>query len=155
MSNCKICLKEQSSDPYFVMEKGHYVIYHAPVEKQLVGYLYVEPKRHVESWHHLTSDEKSELPEIIAQLEKMLYQEVQAERVYTLTVGEVVRHLHIHLIPRCAGAEIDGLELIQRAAGPEGTGQPVSEADIRQFIEKINAYDENSDITAAGNNQGV
>lgn len=59
MSNCKICLKEQSSDPYFVMEIGHYVIYHAPVEKQLVGYLYVEPKRHVESWHELSSDEKA------------------------------------------------------------------------------------------------
>ncbi|WP_240415341.1 HIT family protein [Paenibacillus periandrae] len=139
MSNCKICLKEQSSDPYFVMEKGHYVVYHAPVEKQLVGYLYVEPKRHVESWHHLTLDEKNELPEIIAQLEEMLYRELQAERVYTLTVGEVVRHLHIHLIPRCAGAAIDGLELIQRAAGPAGTGQSVCEGEIRQFIESIQA----------------
>jgi diadenosine tetraphosphate (Ap4A) HIT family hydrolase len=141
MSNCKICLKEQGSDPYFVMEIGHYVIYHAPVEKRLIGYLYVEPKRHVESWHHLTSSEKSELAEIIAQLEKMLYQLVQAERVYTLTVGEVVRHLHIHLIPRCASAAIAGLELIQRAAGPEGTGQPVNEADILHFIEKIKAMD--------------
>jgi diadenosine tetraphosphate (Ap4A) HIT family hydrolase len=100
MNNCKICQKQQSHGPYFVMEKGHFVIYHAPVEKQLLGYLYVEPKRHVESWNNLTMDEKSELPEIISQMEKMLYQEVQAERVYTLTVGEVVRHLHVHLIPR-------------------------------------------------------
>lgn len=54
-----------------------------------------------------------------------------------MTVGEVVRHLHIHLIPRCAGDAIDGLELIQRAAGPMGTGQPVSKADIQQFIERV------------------
>ncbi|MCY9693232.1 hypothetical protein [Paenibacillus alginolyticus] len=56
MNNCKICVKQQSYDPYFVMEQDSFVIYHAPIEKQLVGYLYVEPKRHVESWGPLYSN---------------------------------------------------------------------------------------------------
>ncbi|WP_165452445.1 HIT family protein [Paenibacillus thalictri] len=118
-------------------ETTYYAVYHAPVEKRLVGYLYIEPKRHAESWQELTGEEQAELPGLIARLENMLYKEIRAERVYTLSVGETVRHLHLHLIPRCSGVLLEGLELIQRAAGPEGTGQPVSEADIRQFIAKI------------------
>lgn len=134
MSDCKICSKQHELDPLFVMEKGCFAVYHAPAEKGLIGYLYVEPKRHVESWSELNVDEKEQLTGLIAELERKLYEQIRAERVYTLSVGESVRHLHIHLIPRVAGALTDGLELIRLTAGPLGTGLKVNEGEIESFI---------------------
>ena len=44
-----------------------------------------------------------------------LKSELGAERVYTVTISEVVRHLHIHVIPREENSDIKGLSLIEQA----------------------------------------
>ncbi|BCC32327.1 hypothetical protein BCM0100_5053 [Bacillus cereus] len=85
------------------------------VESKILGYVYIEPRRHVESWYELKSDELLDLGLIIQKVSLFLKSELGAERVYTVTISEVVRHLHIHVIPREENSDIKGLSLIEQA----------------------------------------
>ncbi|SDD06365.1 Diadenosine tetraphosphate (Ap4A) hydrolase [Paenibacillus sp. UNCCL117] len=141
MNDCQICRKHEQDDPYFVAEKGAYRIYHSLLQSQLLGYLYVEPKRHVERWAELGAEERRQLPELIAELEQWLGAEVDARKIYTLTIGETVRHLHMHIIPRSGSSVLDSMDLIQQVAIRKGAfgPVPVQERQIAELTAKLRA----------------
>lgn len=72
----------------------------APVEKKCKGYLYVECKRHVENYNELTQEEWSELSKAIQFGMKWITQKFSPKKIYILSIGEKVPHLHVHLVPR-------------------------------------------------------
>ncbi|WP_234946574.1 HIT family protein [Bacillus sp. m3-13] len=104
------------------------------LESQILGYLYLEPKRHVENWTDFTSEELLELGPLIKKVEVAMQNELEVERLYVVTISEAVRHLHLHLIPREYKCESRGLDLIKQA-----TQQEII-TPIKYDSEKINLF---------------
>ena len=58
--NCKICdIHHSKSIPMVVGETFHFVVRHSELSKNAPGYLYIEPKRHVEAYNDLIHFEES------------------------------------------------------------------------------------------------
>ena len=68
-------------------------------EGPYAGHLMVCPRRHVPDFAALDGDEAAEVGGAIRLVSRAL-KELGAERVYMLTIGHGVPHLHVHLLPR-------------------------------------------------------
>ncbi len=69
-----------------------------------LGYLVVEPKRHVPGLAELTDEEAQALGSLVSRLSRVLKASEGAEHIYAFVLGDNVAHLHIHLIPRYPNA---------------------------------------------------
>jgi histidine triad (HIT) family protein len=69
-----------------------------------LGYLMVEPKRHVARLAGLNEEEAAGLGRLVSRLSRALQASESAEHVYAIVLGDRVPHLHIHLVPRYPGA---------------------------------------------------
>ena len=139
VENCPICLKHtQSDNKNNIYEDDHITVYHGPVESNLIGYLYIEPKRHVENWYEMTEQEILKMSQMIKKLSGILKKEIDADRVYTVTISEAVRHLHIHIIPRVENEVVKGLKLIEQVTQQKSdSDNGVSQKDIDVFISEL------------------
>jgi histidine triad (HIT) family protein len=72
-----------------------------PLNAQTVyaGHVLVVPRRHSPGFAELTSREAAAIGVAVSDLSRCL-QGMGAERVYTATIGHIVDHLHVHLLPR-------------------------------------------------------
>lgn len=68
-----------------------------------LGYLMIEPKRHVIGLGELTDEEAAALGVLANNLARALKDSEGAEHVYSFVLGHDVPHLHIHLVPRYPG----------------------------------------------------
>jgi diadenosine tetraphosphate (Ap4A) HIT family hydrolase len=68
-----------------------------------LGYLFVEPRRHVAELGDLTAEEASAIGRLASRASAALQQSEGAEHVYAAVIGHGIEHLHVHLIPRYAG----------------------------------------------------
>jgi histidine triad (HIT) family protein len=105
--SCFVCDKHRDVDA--VLEDEHVVVSHLPLttpagtaETAYLGYLIVEPRRHVAELGDLTPEEAAALGRAAAQASAAL-QAHGAEHVYAAIIGHAVDHLHLHLIPRYPG----------------------------------------------------
>ena len=104
--DCPICLKHLRQGPLaaeLIHETELLVTSHAPITEPggvYLGYLFVEPRRHVTELGDLTEQEAEALGLIAMRLARALQQAQGAEHVYAAVVGHHVEHLHLHLIPR-------------------------------------------------------
>ncbi|WP_052191880.1 HIT family protein [Priestia aryabhattai] len=113
MNDCTLCSFDYETKPFY--ETKNFYIKHGPLNSQILGYLHLIPKRHIESLSEMNENELNEFPYIIKKLEELLVKHVAAERVYIVTISESVRHLHFHLIPRSSNNQTRGLNLIEQA----------------------------------------
>lgn len=76
-----------------------------------LGYLMVEPRRHVPRLGDLTDEEASAIGVVANQLSRALRTSLGVEHVYSFVFGDRVPHLHVHLAPRYPNApeELFGL----------------------------------------------
>jgi diadenosine tetraphosphate (Ap4A) HIT family hydrolase len=68
-----------------------------------LGYVMVEPKRHLGGLGELTGDEASALGVLINKVARALNDSEGAEHIYSFVMGDHVSHLHVHLVPRYPG----------------------------------------------------
>jgi diadenosine tetraphosphate (Ap4A) HIT family hydrolase len=68
-----------------------------------LGYLMVEPTRHVARLGELTDDEAAAIGWLVNRLSAALRESEGAEHVYSFVFGDRVQHLHVHLAPRYPG----------------------------------------------------
>ena len=92
-----------------------------------LGYLFVEPKRHVPGWADLTDEEAQALGLLVARLSRALKQSEGAEHIYAFVLGDQVPHLHIHLVPRYPGtpSEYWGFKIKEWPDAPVGDAQQI------------------------------
>lgn len=106
-----------------------------------LGYLMIEPKRHVEGWGDLTDDEAAALGCLINDLARVLKEQQNCEHVYSFVLGDVVPHLHIHLVPRYRGAprEYWGVKVDEWPDAPRGGIEEISDLSnrLRRSLELI------------------
>ncbi len=70
---------------------------------QVLGFSYLEPKRHVPHLTDLGGDEARTFGEVLARVSSALKQETAAELIYVYVFGGGVPHLHVHLAPHRDG----------------------------------------------------
>lgn len=87
-----------------------------------LGYLMVEPKRHVTGLGELTDEEAAALGVLVNDLSRALKDVAGAEHVYSVVLGDAVPHLRIHLAPRYPGApeEYWGMRVDEWPNAPRG-----------------------------------
>jgi len=131
MSECPICEKHKRQvSPIY--EDKNWVVTHGPLVSQILGYMYIEPKRHVENWSDFTDEELSKVGPLIKRLELALKNELDIDRVYVVTISEAVRHIHFHIIPRIEGNHVKGLDLIAQAT---------QQRNMNKVALEINSFD--------------
>lgn len=114
--NCSIC-EAHSKAKSLLPEDAFWILRQAPEEKGLEGYLYLETKRHVESFFSVSPEEWSAMSHGMSVASEFLKSKVpKPEKVYWAVFAEKVPHFHIHLIPRYAGQE-KGIPHLEQALG--------------------------------------
>ena len=77
-------------------------------EDAALGYLMVEPRRHVPRLGDLTDEEPAAgIGVVVNRLSRALREATGAEHVYSFVFGDRVPHLHVHLAPRYPGTPLE------------------------------------------------
>jgi diadenosine tetraphosphate (Ap4A) HIT family hydrolase len=76
------------------------------LEAEVLGFAYLEPKRHIPHLTDLDGDEAATFGTVLRRVSRVLQQETGADLVYVYIFGGGVPHLHVHLAPHRPG---DGL----------------------------------------------
>ena len=113
-SDCKICLIHSSENSPILFESKNFFTRKAEPEKNCPGYLYIEPKKHIENLTEFTSDEFTEFGLLMEKSVRWIYANFKPLKLYTVTVSEAVPHIHWHLVPRYSD-ELKGFAYIQSA----------------------------------------
>jgi diadenosine tetraphosphate (Ap4A) HIT family hydrolase len=74
----------------------------------VVGFAYLEPKRHIPHITDLDGVEATTLGPILARITRTLVEETGAELIYVNVFGERVPHLHFNLAPHRTGDPLAG-----------------------------------------------
>ncbi len=82
-----------------------------PVE--MAGYLIIKPTRHVEHLADLTPAEAAGLGPVLQRTSAALARVLHPAKIYALSLGEGVRHVHFLVIPRPPDASTRGLALVE------------------------------------------
>ena len=143
-SDCFVCRKhrgEISMPGGAIYEDDLVYAGHAQIREGHVtaylGYLMVEPKRHVPDLAALTDEEAKALMIRVTRLSRALKAVENAERVYLFVIGEHVQHVHIHVVARYSGApkEYWGARVDEWPAAPRG-----GPSDIEAVCARLRDY---------------
>lgn len=96
-ASCPICERQKTLKPIY--ENDHWIVRHSS-ETNIVGYVLIEAKRHFLDIAEATTNECAGYGDILQKVSKGIKRLIKPERVYTFTLGEVVPHHHVHVIPR-------------------------------------------------------
>jgi diadenosine tetraphosphate (Ap4A) HIT family hydrolase len=99
-----------------IHETAHWSVDHA-LTRWIGGWLIVKPKRHVEHLAELSTEEAAELGPLIQAVSAAMARVLSPERVYVLSLGEEVHHIHFHVIPRYRELPGHVLRLLEQAWG--------------------------------------
>ncbi len=72
------------------------------LEAEVLGFAYLEPKRHIPYITDLNGNEARTFGDVLARVTQVLREETGAELVYIYVFGGGVPHLHVHLAPHHA-----------------------------------------------------
>jgi diadenosine tetraphosphate (Ap4A) HIT family hydrolase len=73
------------------------------MEGELLGFSYLEPKRHIPHLTDLDGEEARTLGPVLARVTRILQEATDAELVYVYVFGGGIPHLHLHLAPHHEG----------------------------------------------------
>jgi histidine triad (HIT) family protein len=128
-SECFICSKHRGETPVpggVIFENGLVYSSHSMVQRgqtsAYLGYLLIEPKRHVEGLQDLNKQESEAIGVLITRLSKALTISEKAEHLYLFVLGHHASHLHYHLVPRYANTpkEYWGIHVDEWPEAPHG-----------------------------------
>ena len=68
-----------------------------------LGYMLIEPRRHVPGLEHLRDAEARALGVWVARLSRALLAVLGADHVYAFVIGDHVHHVHVHVVARYPG----------------------------------------------------
>ena len=99
------------------------------LEAEVLGFAYLEPKRHIPHITDLADEEARTFGEVLARVTRVLREETGAELVYVYIFGGGVPHLHVHLAPHrpndALNAQMIRGEVINEEL-PSGAGRFIS-----------------------------
>jgi diadenosine tetraphosphate (Ap4A) HIT family hydrolase len=102
-----------------------------------LGWLVVEPTRHVPGLGDLTEAEAQRVGLLVSRVSRALQQAEGVEHIYSFVLGHHVPHLHVHVLPRYAGTprEFWGTRVDEWPEAPRG-----SEETITTLTKRLRSY---------------
>ncbi|MBZ4420320.1 HIT family protein [Myxococcus sp. RHSTA-1-4] len=64
------------------------------------GWVVISSERHARAWYDLDTDAARELGPFTARVMRAQREVLGAEHAYAFAIGDVLRHFHLHLVPR-------------------------------------------------------
>ena len=117
-SPCPLCVRfSDPESPLVILRSPLSVLSHMP-GIDLPGYLLLAPARHVEDAGGLDREEQGEMALLQSRAVREILTLPEVRKVYVLSFGEAVPHLHYHLFPRTEAMGRDP-ELLAHGA-PDG-----------------------------------
>ena len=103
--NCILCRGAEADQELGVIQvwEDSYWRMTTSLDAEVLGFSYLEPKRHIPHITDLDGEEARTFGEVLAQLTTALREEMGAELVYVYVFGGGVAHLHLHLAPHRTG----------------------------------------------------
>lgn len=115
MSDCTICNFHQSCDSSEILARfGEFSVRHSEQEKKLKGYLYIESRSHWTSYLDWSQESFLNFGKALEFATNWIYKNHSPVKIYTVTVSEMVPHMHFHLIPRYSD-DLKGIDYIKLA----------------------------------------
>jgi diadenosine tetraphosphate (Ap4A) HIT family hydrolase len=103
-SDCPACafLAEAGDPPPggVVHRAGGFALHALAGESPLPGWLVLTSERHVRAWYDLDPAPAAALGPLAQQVMRAQRSALGAEHVYAFAIGDVLRHFHLHLVPR-------------------------------------------------------
>ncbi len=99
---CAIAASKQAVPGGVVARAGGFVLHAVADPSPLRGWLVLTSERHVRAWYDLDADELAALGPLAARVMAAQRAALGAEHVYAFAIGDVLRHFHLHLVPRYA-----------------------------------------------------
>ncbi|MCE9499078.1 MAG: HIT family hydrolase [Leptospira sp.] len=132
INDCKICEIHKSAIPFLVYEDHDWIVRHSERAKNCPGYLYLEPKLHVTMYPDFPGTVMSGIGNALKAGTDWIYGRLKPEKIYTLTISEVVPHIHFHIVPRYS-SEVKGLEYLALALNSK-----LAETELtKNFFQKV------------------
>jgi diadenosine tetraphosphate (Ap4A) HIT family hydrolase len=97
--HCVICQRQSTESANVVFESANWIARHSQ-ETNILGYLLLEARRHFLDLSEANEHECASFGRVMNELVGAVRHTVKAERVYTITLAEIVPHFHVHIIPR-------------------------------------------------------
>jgi diadenosine tetraphosphate (Ap4A) HIT family hydrolase len=82
--------------------EGGFVLHALADPTPLPGWLVLTSERHARAWDDLSPDALLALGPLAARVIAAQRSALSAEHVYAFSIGDAVRHFHLHLVPRYA-----------------------------------------------------
>lgn len=103
-SECPACaLLAGAGDPPpggVVHREGGFALHALAGPSPLPGWLVLTSERHVRAWYDLDPADAAALGPLAQRVMRAQRSALGAEHVYAFAIGDVLRHFHLHLVPR-------------------------------------------------------
>lgn len=136
MNDCIFCKIGRGELPAITVYEDAHTLAFLTIEPVNPGHTLVIPKAHAANVFEATPELWGQVQETVRKVAHAVERGLNADGVNINMnnrehAGQVVDHIHIHLIPRFAG---DGITLMPHHARTEAEGEPVAQK-IRQALE--------------------
>jgi diadenosine tetraphosphate (Ap4A) HIT family hydrolase len=99
---CDIAAGERAVPGGVLVRTSGFAIHAVADRSPLRGWLVLTSERHVRAWYDLDAAELTALGPLAARVMAAQRAALGAEHVYAFAIGDVLRHFHLHLVPRYA-----------------------------------------------------
>jgi diadenosine tetraphosphate (Ap4A) HIT family hydrolase len=131
---CPLCERfADPESPLVIVRSRRAVLSHMP-GVDLPGYLLLSPLRHVEDAGALDREEERELAGLQSRAVREVLALPEVRKVYILSFGEAVPHLHLHLFPR---TEAMGRDPELQSPGAPAAGAPDGPKIFDHFRQRL------------------
>jgi diadenosine tetraphosphate (Ap4A) HIT family hydrolase len=121
----------------FVYADELWIVNHMIGSAPILGWLILQPRRHVETLHEITTDEQRRMAQLMTYLDSTVRHILAPSKVYVCLFAESAQcpHIHFHVIPRATEIEIRGPEIFDY----EPQIYPTEE-EILSFVQQAREY---------------
>src|SRR5262245_249068 len=97
----------------FVYADELWTINHILTSAPIVGWLILQPRRHIEALQEMTIDEQRQMAQLMAHVDSTIRYILAPTKVYVCLFAESPQcpHIHFHIVPRTAEVEVRGPEI--------------------------------------------
>ena len=101
-TGCAIARDRHPTPGCVVRRESGFVLHAIADPSPIRGWLVLTSERHARAWYDLAEDELAALGPLAARVMAAQRAALGAEHVYAFAIGDVLRHFHLHLVPRFA-----------------------------------------------------
>jgi diadenosine tetraphosphate (Ap4A) HIT family hydrolase len=97
---CDIVARRREVLGGILFESEHFLLHVLADPSPIPGWVVLTSKAHARAVYSLSTDALSELGPLMARVMNAQLAALRAEHVYSIALGDVLEHCHVHLIPR-------------------------------------------------------